>query len=278
MQMNQSQVVRTNVDLAPGSLVLYNKQMYRVHETTYSPVQWNIMFHGPANAVQMQTQTQTLIPTPFNSPMPMQATPTEQPPALDISKDEEDECLDAIEAQNNAELQCEFDAKEAKDAENDFDELIQSIVQFQDTYTYKLRKALYKTVMCEANNTPEGCVYGDKCNFAHSNSELRPKVLSDELQIEHMTRRYCSQYMEKRRYKEKECKNGDDCVYGFLCDFYHESDPVKRCTFGCASECDPGCDMIHLQDELFKRGYMTNNSYTCTCNSKLPCPEGASYA
>lgn len=34
----------------------------------------------------------------------------------------------------------------------------------------------YKTSLCKHYNTPKGCVYGEKCQFAHGESELRGSV------------------------------------------------------------------------------------------------------
>ena len=31
----------------------------------------------------------------------------------------------------------------------------------------------YKTTLCKHFGTPQGCSYGDKCQFAHGNKELR---------------------------------------------------------------------------------------------------------
>ncbi len=264
MQANQL-IVQMNVKPEVGSTVIYNGQAYRVEGA------------APLN-------------TPFNSPMPMQMMQMAQSqlPELDISEDattdepkdvcEMNECLNVIEQALDEELMCQMHAQEARDAVEEFDEIMRGIEQTRETYEYKMRKAMYKTELCQNVDTPEGCVYGDMCTFAHSSAELRKKVFSDELTVEYLTRRFCEQYMKGRRYKEKACKNGDNCPYGFMCDFYHENDPVQRCTFGCAAECDSECDMLHLQDELFKRRYMTSEKYTCTCNSAKPCPEGASYA
>ena len=33
--------------------------------------------------------------------------------------------------------------------------------------------ARYKTTMCKHYNTPQGCSYGDKCQFAHGPQDLR---------------------------------------------------------------------------------------------------------
>ena len=31
----------------------------------------------------------------------------------------------------------------------------------------------YKTVLCKHFNTPQGCSYGEKCQFAHGEQELK---------------------------------------------------------------------------------------------------------
>jgi len=32
-----------------------------------------------------------------------------------------------------------------------------------------------KTVMCTRFTSPEGCRFGDRCNFAHADTELKPR-------------------------------------------------------------------------------------------------------
>ena len=75
--------------------------------------------------------------------------------------------------------------------------------------------------MCKHYNTPQGCTYGDKCQFAHGPEELRPynpNILNEG-----------AMDMSKNQkniinYKIVKCKNYEKdgtCIYVIHCTFAH---------------------------------------------------------
>ena len=83
-------------------------------------------------------------------------------------------------------------------------------------------------MMCKHYNTPQGCSYGDKCQFAHGPQELRsynPNILNGEGQIE-MTKNQKNMI----NYKIVKCKNWEkegSCKYGDHCTFAHGENDMR---------------------------------------------------
>ena len=76
-------------------------------------------------------------------------------------------------------------------------------------------------MMCKHYNTPQGCTYGDKCQFAHGPQELRAfngQITQDNTM--EMTKNQKSMI----NYKIVKCKNWEKdgtCKYGNHCTFAH---------------------------------------------------------
>jgi hypothetical protein len=83
-------------------------------------------------------------------------------------------------------------------------------------------------MMCKHYNTPQGCSYGDKCQFAHGPQELRsyiPNILSGDGQID-MTKNHKNLI----NYKIVKCKNWEKdgiCKYGQHCTFAHGDNDMR---------------------------------------------------
>ena len=84
----------------------------------------------------------------------------------------------------------------------------------------------YKTLMCRNINSPQGCSYGDRCQYAHSISELRTFVGQiSQNQIENPNAQ--NQPAKQRNplnYKTAKCRNFEQtgtCKYGSRCNFIH---------------------------------------------------------
>ena len=83
----------------------------------------------------------------------------------------------------------------------------------------------YKTSLCKKFGTPEGCPYGEKCQFAHGEQELR--IYSGQPQ--NMMGMYNPNMFNKSQnnllnYKIVKCKNWEKdktCKYGAHCTFAH---------------------------------------------------------
>ena len=74
----------------------------------------------------------------------------------------------------------------------------------------------YKTILCKHFNTPQGCSYGEKCQFAHGNNELRINSTQYAPMIKNQN--------NLLNYKIAKCKNWEkdgNCKYGSLCTFAH---------------------------------------------------------
>ena len=74
----------------------------------------------------------------------------------------------------------------------------------------------YKTALCKHFNTPQGCSYGEKCQFAHGNHELRLNTTQIAPIIKNQN--------NILNYKIAKCKNWEKdgtCKYGSLCTFAH---------------------------------------------------------
>ena len=81
----------------------------------------------------------------------------------------------------------------------------------------------YKTTLCKHFDTPQGCSYGQKCQFAHGPNELRIKdaqlapIIKNQNNI--------------LNYKIVKCKNWErdgTCKYGSLCTFAHGNSEIRN--------------------------------------------------
>ena len=89
----------------------------------------------------------------------------------------------------------------------------------------------YKTTLCKHVNTPQGCSYGDKCQFAHGNKELRlnnaqgfPQTMAAGMNGNKMQNSILN-------YKIVKCKNWEKdgtCKYGVHCTFAHGDKDLRN--------------------------------------------------
>ena len=73
-----------------------------------------------------------------------------------------------------------------------------------------------KTTMCYSVNTDSPCPHGDKCQFAHNESELKPVHRHNEL------------------FKTRMCHNASNCSFADKCRFAHDPSELRvpPCRFG----------------------------------------------
>lgn len=85
----------------------------------------------------------------------------------------------------------------------------------------------YKTVLCMRMLQGQ-CQYADRCNFAHSDAELRPKVNNNNNSISHQDNTSSSLY------KTMICKSfsAGSCRYGGNCNFAHGMHELRKHEFG----------------------------------------------
>ena len=87
----------------------------------------------------------------------------------------------------------------------------------------------YKTLICKHFNTPQGCSYGDKCQFAHGESELKPfegKILNQTQANSNKNKQ-----TSVLNYKIVKCKNWErdgNCKYGGHCTFAHGENELRN--------------------------------------------------
>lgn len=88
----------------------------------------------------------------------------------------------------------------------------------------------YKTSLCKHFDTPQGCSYGEKCQFAHGSSELR----INNPQGFHMMPNNPSKIQNSLyNYKIVKCKNFEKdgtCKYGDHCTFAHGDKDLRSKT------------------------------------------------
>lgn len=88
----------------------------------------------------------------------------------------------------------------------------------------------YKTMMCKHYNTPQGCSYGDKCQFAHGPAELRS---AGPIAAQPMSVTTKQPQRNPLNYKIVKCKNWErdgTCKYGAHCTFAHGDDDLRNKT------------------------------------------------
>ena len=79
--------------------------------------------------------------------------------------------------------------------------------------------------MCKHYNTPQGCSYGDKCQFAHGAQELRLNTGGA------MTQQNKNKTNNMLNYKIVKCKNWEKdktCKYGAHCTFAHGDQELRN--------------------------------------------------
>ena len=128
----------------------------------------------------------------------------------------------------------------------------------------------YKTSLCKKFGTPEGCPYGEKCQFAHGEQELR--IYAGQPQNLIGMNMYNPNMLNKTQnnllnYKIVKCKNWEKdktCKYGAHCTFAHSDEELRNKTdnlyqFNSSFQMmmpmmfPPGMDMAQMQQ------FMVNN-------------------
>ena len=87
-------------------------------------------------------------------------------------------------------------------------------------------------MMCRHYNKPQGCSYGEKCQFAHGTNELRT-VESSVPQAMPQIQKKPQQKMQNNlmNYKIAKCKNWEKdgtCKYGENCTFAHGDSEIRE--------------------------------------------------
>ena len=84
-------------------------------------------------------------------------------------------------------------------------------------------------MLCKHFNTPQGCSYGEKCQFAHGERELK------HVDGNMLTQNYVMQMNNKQKdainYKIVKCKNWEKdktCKYGAHCTFAHGDSELRN--------------------------------------------------
>ena len=86
----------------------------------------------------------------------------------------------------------------------------------------------YKTSLCKKFSTPQGCPYGDKCQFAHGAQELR---LYNVQNIPQNMLNVNKSQNSILNYKIVKCKNFEKdgtCKYGIHCTFAHGDEELRN--------------------------------------------------
>ena len=86
----------------------------------------------------------------------------------------------------------------------------------------------YKTVLCKHFDSPQGCSYGEKCQFAHGKHELR---FLDNKISPNFSNKVTSNQRNALNYKIVKCKNWEKdgtCKYGGHCTFAHGSKDLRN--------------------------------------------------
>ena len=88
----------------------------------------------------------------------------------------------------------------------------------------------YKTVLCKKFMVSQSCPYGDKCQFAHGEQELRP--LNNQAQNMMYTMNMNSKNQNNMlNYKIVKCKNWEKdktCKYGIHCTYAHGEEELRN--------------------------------------------------
>ena len=93
----------------------------------------------------------------------------------------------------------------------------------QNSSANKQKNLKYKTRLCKHFDTPQGCSYGQKCQFAHGANELRLKEAELNPIIKNQN--------NILNYKIVKCNNWErdgTCKYGALCTFAHGNNEIRN--------------------------------------------------
>ena len=87
----------------------------------------------------------------------------------------------------------------------------------------------YKTTLCKHYGTPQGCSYGDKCQFAHGEKELRQA--DKNMMFPNPMQGMNNKQKNSLNYKIVKCKNWEkdkSCKYGAHCTFAHGDEEIRN--------------------------------------------------
>ena len=119
-------------------------------------------------------------------------------------------------------------------------------------------------MICKHYNTPQGCSYGDKCQFAHGPQELKiynPNSFSDN-QMD-----FSKNQKNLINYKIVKCKNWEKdgtCKYGKHCTFAHGDNELRSKNENIYQMqpqmlYNPFFDPMMLQMQMMNNNYFDNN-------------------
>ena len=82
--------------------------------------------------------------------------------------------------------------------------------------------------MCKHFDSPQGCSYGDKCQFAHGRNELR---FPNDNNMPSFSNKINNNQKNSLNYKIAKCKNWEQdgtCKYGIHCTFAHGNNELRN--------------------------------------------------
>ena len=88
--------------------------------------------------------------------------------------------------------------------------------------------ARYKTILCKHFDSPQGCSYGEKCQFAHGRNELR---FPNDNNMPSFNNKINNNKKNSFNYKIAKCKNWEQdgtCKYGIHCTFAHGDNELRN--------------------------------------------------
>ena len=106
----------------------------------------------------------------------------------------------------------------------------------------------YKTILCKHYGTPQGCGYGDKCQFAHGFAELR--TTGNQFMNPQMSAFNDKAQNNAINYKIAKCKNWEKdqtCRYGNKCSFAHGDEELRKKEDNMKNF-NPGIPMFMMMD------------------------------
>ena len=87
----------------------------------------------------------------------------------------------------------------------------------------------YKTALCRHFDTPQGCSYGEKCQFAHGINELKQN--DKNMMAQNPMQAMDNKQKNILNYKIVKCKNWEkdkSCKYGAHCTFAHGDEEIRN--------------------------------------------------